>query len=97
MDLGIAGKKALLAGSSAGMGKATALALAREGAELFMSARGEERLRAAAAEISLETGAKVTPIVADHGTAAGRARLLEICREPDILVMTFSPPAMLGN
>ena len=92
MDLGLNGKRALLAGASAGMGKEAARALAREGATLFISARGEERLLAAAREIAAETGASVTPVLADHGTAAGRAALLAACPEPDLLVITCSPP-----
>lgn len=97
MDLGLKGKRALLAGSSAGMGKEVARALAGEGAELFMSARGEERLLAAAREIGDATGARITPIVADHGTAGGRAALLTVCPEPDILVITCSPPRPTGS
>lgn len=48
MDLGIRGQRALVAGASAGLGKASAQALAGEGAEVWISARGEARLRAAA-------------------------------------------------
>ena len=92
MDLGLAGKRALCAGASAGMGKAVALTLAAEGAEVVLSARGEERLRAAAEEIAGETAAQVRPVVADHGTAEGRATLLAACPEPDVLVITCSPP-----
>jgi 3-oxoacyl-[acyl-carrier protein] reductase len=97
MDLGIKRKKALLAGSSAGMGKASALALAREGAEIYMSARSEPRLVAAAEEIANATGVKVVPIVADHGTPEGRETLLKACPEPDILVITCSPPRFLES
>ncbi|HWH97969.1 MAG TPA: SDR family oxidoreductase [Pseudolysinimonas sp.] len=97
MDLGIAGRRAIVAGASAGLGLACARALAAEGVELFMSARGIDRLRDAAASISDETGAKVTPVVADHATEAGRAALLEACPEPDILVITCSPPALVGS
>ena len=43
MDLGIKGKKAIINGGSAGMGKGSALALAKEGVDLFISARGELR------------------------------------------------------
>ena len=93
MDLGIAGRKAICAGASAGMGKAAALALSREGVEVVISARGHARLRAAA-EIAAETGGKVTPVVADHSTPQGRAALLAACPEPDILVITCSPPGM---
>lgn len=92
MDLGLGGKRALLAGSSAGMGKAAAFALAAEGAELVMSARGEARLLAAADEIADATGARIATVVGDHGTVAGRAALLEACPEPDILIVTCSPP-----
>jgi 3-oxoacyl-[acyl-carrier protein] reductase len=79
------------------MGKGSAKALAREGVELFLVARGEERLRAAAQEIADETGARVTPVVADHSTAEGRATILAACPEPDILVMTCAPPAQTGD
>lgn len=92
MDLGIAGRKALLAGASAGMGKEAALALAREGVSIFISARGEGRLKAAARQIADETGAQVTAVVADHSTAEGRSRLHEACPDPDILIATCAPP-----
>ncbi|MBR1175303.1 SDR family oxidoreductase [Bradyrhizobium sp. KB893862 SZCCT0404] len=92
MDLGIRGRKAIVAGGSAGLGKSSALALAREGVELVISARGEERLIEAAAEIQEKTKTPVKWVVADHGTADGRARLLAACPEPDILVITCSPP-----
>jgi len=92
MDLGIGGRKAIVAGSSAGLGKASARALAREGVEIVMSARGEARLNEAAGEIARETNAKVTAVVADHSTVEGRAKLLAACPDPDILVITCSPP-----
>ena len=91
MDLGISGKKALVNGGSAGLGKGSARALTREGVELFISARGEERLRQTAEEIAAETGARATPIVADHATDAGREKILSVCPDPDILVGTCSP------
>ncbi|MEN3951240.1 SDR family oxidoreductase [Iodidimonas sp. SYSU 1G8] len=97
MDLGIRGRKAIINGGSAGMGKGSAKALAREGVEIFLVARGEERLRAAAEEIAAETGAPVTPVVADHSTVEGRATILAACPEPDILVMTCAPPATTGD
>ena len=92
MDLGIAGRRAICAGASRGMGLASARALSREGVEVFISARGEERLRAAAADIIAETGGKVTAVPADHSTPEGRAALFAACPEPDILVITCSPP-----
>jgi 3-oxoacyl-[acyl-carrier protein] reductase len=92
MDLGIRGRKAICAGASAGMGWSSARALAREGVELVVSARGEARLLARAAAIAEETGVKVTPVVADHSTAEGRAALMAACPAPDILVITCNPP-----
>ena len=94
MDLGIRGRKAIVNGGSVGMGRSAALALAREGAEVFVSARREDRLVRACAEIAAETGAQVTPICADHSSPDGRARILAACPEPDILVGTCSPPPM---
>lgn len=91
MDLGISGKKALVNGGSAGLGKGSARALAREGVELYISARGEARLMETAEEIADETGATVIPIVADHASDAGREKILATCPDPDILVGTCSP------
>jgi 3-oxoacyl-[acyl-carrier protein] reductase len=94
VDLGIKGRKAIVAGGSAGLGAASAKALAAEGVEVFVSARGEARLRAFAADAARETGGVLHPIVADHSTEEGRAALLAACPEPDILVITCSPPLM---
>jgi 3-oxoacyl-[acyl-carrier protein] reductase len=94
MDLGIRGRRAIVNGGSAGMGRSAALALARAGAEVFVSARGGERLEAACHEIARETGAKVAPVCADHSTDHGREAILAACPEPDILVGTCSPPPM---
>jgi 3-oxoacyl-[acyl-carrier protein] reductase len=97
MDLGIAGRTAICAGASRGMGKAAALALAREGANVVLSARGEARLLAAARSIGEETGVKVTAVVADHSTIEGRAALRTACPSPDILVITCSPPGVTDD
>lgn len=97
MDLGIKGRRAIVNGGSAGMGRGSALALAQEGAELYVSARGEERLLATCDDITQQTGASVTPIVADHSTDDGRAKILAACPEPDILVGTCSPPPFTGD
>ena len=94
MDLGIGGRKAIVNGGSAGMGRSAARSLARAGVEVYVSARGEERLVAACREIAEETGAKVVPVCADHSTAGGREAILFACPDPDILVGTCSPPPM---
>ena len=96
MDLGISGKKAIVGGASAGLGKGCALALAREGVELVIVARTKENIEAAAKEIIAETGAKVTPLAVDITTDEGRAAAIAACPAPDILVNNAGgPPA--GN
>jgi 3-oxoacyl-[acyl-carrier protein] reductase len=92
MDLGISGRRAIVCGASAGLGRACAEALAREGAEVVMAARGEARLHEAAEAIARETGAKVTPVVADVVGDAGRSAVLAVCPEPDILVNNAGGP-----
>ncbi|MGX7893913.1 SDR family oxidoreductase [Tsuneonella sp. HG222] len=94
MDLGISGRKAIVNGGSAGIGKSAAMALASEGCAVWVSARGEDRLVAACREIAAATGAAVTPVVADHASPEGRERILAACPEPDILVGTCAPPPM---
>jgi len=97
MDLGIRGKRALVNGGSAGMGRGAALALAREGCEVFISARGAERLEATCRAIAEETGARVHPLVADHTSEEGRKAILAAIPDPDILVATCAPPPFTGD
>jgi 3-oxoacyl-[acyl-carrier protein] reductase len=97
MDLGIRGRKAIVNGGSAGLGRGTALALAREGVDVFISARGEERLQRTCDDIRRITGTRVTPVVADHSTAEGRAHILAACPSPDIFVGTCSPPPFIED
>ncbi len=65
MDLGIKDRVAIVAASSKGLGKASAMALAGEGVKLTLCARGEEALNAAADEISGKTGAEVFSMALD--------------------------------
>jgi 3-oxoacyl-[acyl-carrier protein] reductase len=65
MDLGLAGKVAMVGGASRGIGKAVAMGLAREGCRVAIGARGREGLDAAAAEIAGATGSDVLPVVCD--------------------------------
>lgn len=92
MDLGIAGRKALICGGSAGLGKACAQTLAEEGAEVFIAARNEARLEAAVATILEITGKRVTAIAADVSSEDGRARMMRACPAPDILVTNAGGP-----
>ncbi len=92
MDLGIKGRKAIVCGGSAGLGRATAMALAREGVKVVIAARTQERLRVAADEIAAQTGMEVGAVAADVTTDAGRAAVLEVCSEPDILINNAGGP-----
>ena len=94
MDLGIRGRTALVCAASKGLGKGCALALAREGVNLVITARGREALEATAAEIRASTGAKVVAIAGDITAAEGRTAALAACPDPDILVNNAGgPPA----
>ncbi len=92
MDLGIRGKNALVCAASKGLGKGCALALAREGVNLVITARGKEALEATAEEIRKATGAKVVAVAGDITTAEGRAQALAACPNPDILVNNAGGP-----
>lgn len=94
MDMGIRGRKAIVNGASVGMGRAAAAALAAEGVDLVISARGRERLEQTAEALATRYGVRVTPVAVDHSTPDGRAQILAACPEPDILVGTCSPPPM---
>jgi 3-oxoacyl-[acyl-carrier protein] reductase len=71
VDLGLSGKVALVGASSKGLGKAAALALAREGARITICARTEADLQAAAEEIRAETRGEVLAVAADLASAEG--------------------------
>jgi 3-oxoacyl-[acyl-carrier protein] reductase len=92
MDFGIAGKKALVCAASKGLGKGCAMALAAEGAELVILARGKDALEATAAEIRAKTGGKVTTVACDITTPEGRQAALAACPSPDILINNAGGP-----
>ena len=94
MDTGLKGKKAIVCAASKGLGRACAMALAREGVDVVITARTLATLEATAAEIRAETGVVVTVVAGDITTEAGRAAALAACPEPDILVNNAGgPPA----
>ena len=97
MNLGIEGKVALVMGASKGLGRATAAALAREGARVAISSRSAERIEAAAAEIAADTDAEVRGFAADTEAVDEMPELVERVRADlgpvDILVTnTGGPP-----
>jgi 3-oxoacyl-[acyl-carrier protein] reductase len=92
MDLGIAGRKAIVCASSRGLGRACAIALAEAGCEVIINGRDEGKLAATADEIAKATGSKVIAVAGDVGSEAGREALLAACPSPDILVNNNSGP-----
>jgi NAD(P)-dependent dehydrogenase (short-subunit alcohol dehydrogenase family) len=87
MDLGLKGKRALVTGSTAGIGLAAARALVREGALVTVNGRTEPRVRAAIAQLKdLAPDAQVSGVVADLGTAEGAAKVTAEIGDLDILV-----------
>jgi 3-oxoacyl-[acyl-carrier protein] reductase len=93
MDLGIAGRKAIVCASSRGLGYGCARALAQEHCEVVINGRDGLQLNEAAAKLSEATGAKITPVVADVATPEGQKALFAACPEPDILVNNNAGPA----
>ena len=92
MDLGIAGKKAIVCAASKGLGKGCAVSLAREGVDVTICARTPETLEAAADEIRALGGGDVTAVACDITTPEGQEAVLAACPEPDILVNNAGGP-----
>ena len=97
MDLGIAGRKAIVCASSRGLGFACAKALAEAGCEVVINGRNEAQLAAAAAALK-KTGAKVIPVAADVASPDGQKALFAACSEPDVM-LTMRPNflAIIGS
>jgi 3-oxoacyl-[acyl-carrier protein] reductase len=93
MDLGIAGRKAIVCASSRGLGFACARALAKSGCDVVINGRDQARLTAVAAELNkVANGARITPVAGDLATPDGQKALLGACPQPDILVNNNGGP-----
>ncbi len=92
MDLGIRGRTALVCAASKGLGKGCAMALAADGVNLVITARGKEALEATAEEIRKASGVKVSAIAGDITTPEGRASALKAAGAVDILVNNAGGP-----
>src|SRR5471032_1974288 len=92
MDMGIAGRTALVCAASKGLGRGCAEALAAEGVNLTIVARTAETLEATAEEIRKQSGVQVKTVACDITTPAGRAAALAACPQPDILVNNAGGP-----
>ncbi len=87
MDLGLKGKRALVTGSTAGIGLATARALAAEGAYVTVNGRTQARVGSAVEKLKRElTGATISGIAADLSSGEGCEALIGQLREVDVLV-----------
>ncbi len=92
MDLGIAGKKALVCGASAGLGYACAQALVSEGVDVLIVARTEAPLQAAAEQLHALGGGQAQALAADVTSAEGRDRIFAHSRDFDILITNAGGP-----
>jgi 3-oxoacyl-[acyl-carrier protein] reductase len=92
MDLGIRGKTALVCAASKGLGKGCALALAREGVNLVITARGAEALEATANELRKHFKIEVKTVAGDITTPQGREAALKAAPTVDILVNNAGGP-----
>ncbi len=96
MDLGIAGKWALVGGASKGLGMGCAQALLREGVNVVIVARGAEVLQATAARLMADRArpadAVVQAVAADITTAEGRAAVFAVRKDFDIVVTNAGGP-----
>ncbi|MCQ6256695.1 SDR family oxidoreductase [Pseudomonas sp. Q11] len=93
MELGISGRWAIVCASSKGLGLACARALAKEGVNLVINARGDETLQAAADELrKLAPRIEVRTVAGDISTPAVREQVLAACPQVDILVNNAGGP-----
>jgi 3-oxoacyl-[acyl-carrier protein] reductase len=92
LDLGIAGRKAIVCGSSKGLGKACAFAMARVGVEVVLNARTEEALKSTAEELGELVKRRIQIVAADVSSGTGRQELLRQCPDPDILINNAGGP-----
>src|SRR5512133_524298 len=92
MDLGIAGKWALVCAASKGLGKGCAKALAQEGVNVVITARGADALQATADELRAIGKGEVRAVVGDITSVDGRAAALAACPQVDILINNAGGP-----
>ncbi len=92
MDLGIAGRSAILLASSRGLGRACAESLARERVHVVINGRTEADVATACHELAGTYGVAATPVVGDATTTAVHDALLAACPSPDIVLLNGEGP-----
>jgi NAD(P)-dependent dehydrogenase (short-subunit alcohol dehydrogenase family) len=98
MDLGLTGKRAVVTGSTAGIGFAVAHVLSRAGARVVVNGRTQARVASAVERIRADVGGDVTGVAADLGTAEGVASFVAQVPDADVLVNNlgiYEPKAFL--
>ena len=93
MDLGMAGRRAILMGSSRGLGRACAESVAREGVHVVINGRTAADVDAAVADLRASYDVEVTGVVGDASTADTHDALLAACPEPDIVLLNSEGPS----
>ncbi len=92
MDLGLAGRTAILLGSSRGLGRSCAESLAREGVHVVVNGRTADDVETAVAELSAAHAVTVRGVVGDSSTTEVHDALLAACPEPDIVLLNGEGP-----
>lgn len=92
LDLGIAGRTAIVCGSNAGLGLACATALARAGVNLVLVARDGDKLNRVARQLQDDTGVEVRTVAVDLTTPDAPERIHSVCAQADILVNNGGGP-----
>lgn len=96
MDLGIAGKAALVCGASKGLGFGCAKSLAREGVHVLLVARGAPDLQSAVEQLKSDplvpAGTRIESVAADITTPDGRAAVFAVRKDFDIVVTNAGGP-----
>jgi len=92
MDLGIAGRTAILMASSRGLGRACAESLAREGVHLVINGRTAETVESATRDLTQAHGVEVQGVVGDSSSIDTHDALLAACSEPDIVLLNGNGP-----
>lgn len=93
MDLGIAGRRAILLGSSRGLGRACAESLAREGVHVVVNGRTPDDVDSAVTALRAAYDVEVTGVVGDSSTGEVHDELLGVCPEPDIALLNGEGPS----
>ena len=92
MDLGIAGRSAILLASSRGLGRACAESIAREGANVVINGRTPADVDAAVEELKRAYGVDARGVVGDSSTSEVHDALIDACPEPDIVLLNGEGP-----